>query len=165
MHRRHNHDLTSLKTELNILVQTLYARRAVKFVGHTFRHPNHQLFVLLSLPLPRRFTSLRLLGRGGVASDSAQSLHDFLSHIGVDIQPLVVGRLGVRGQSGHVFRWGEGWFWELRDGGPGWSFQKHDEDAITFRTDLLVEIFRRKPSALPRMVADVPMLPLSLDNG
>ena len=85
---------------------------------------------LFSLPLPGRLASLRSQGRGGAASDSAQASYDFLVHLGLSLQPLVAGPLGVRGQSGYVARWGEGWFWEFRDGGPGWTFDKFDDDAI-----------------------------------
>ena len=45
---------------------------------------------------------------------------------------------------GRPFRWGEGWFFEIRDGGLGWGFPKHDKAAIQFRVDLLMDIFVKK---------------------
>ena len=79
------------------------------------------------------------------------------------MQPLVTGPLGVRGNSGCVFWWGEGWFWEIRDGGLGLHFDKFDTCAVEHRTDLLLDFFRQKPSFLPQMLQDYP--PLMLDNG
>ena len=62
---------------------------------------------------------------------------------------LIAGRLRVRSQSGFVFRWGEGGFEELREGGPGWRFERDDKSAIDFRVKLLLEIFRpRRRSGL-----------------
>ena len=160
---RHNVDLHSIKFVFNICVQTFYARCVVKYVGHTFRHPDHQLSQLLSLPLPSRLALLRRSDRGGAASDSAQTTYNFLRHLGISMQPLVTGPLGVRGNSGFVCRWGEGWFWEIRDGGPGWKFDKFDTSSIEHRTDLLLTLFRKRQSPLPSILQDSP--PLALDNG
>ena len=70
----------------------------------------------------------------------------------------------VRGQSGYVFRWGEGWFEEIQDGGPGWNFERDDKSAVDSRVNLLLDIFRpRRRSGLPALmnllqlpVSDVP---------
>ena len=43
-----------------------------------------------------------------------------------------------------LFRWGEGFFDELRDGGPGWHFQKHDKSAVGLRVTMLLDLFRRR---------------------
>ncbi len=57
---------------------------------------------------------------------------EILMHVGINMGPLIAGRPNVRGHSGYVFRWGEGWFEEIRDGGPGWLFQKDDKSAVDF---------------------------------
>ena len=132
-----------MKSHFNTCVQTFFA---------CCLHPFTQL---LSLPLPSRLTSLRLTGRGGVPSDSAQASHNSLGHLGINLQPLVAGPLGVRGQSGYVCRWGEGWFWDIRDAGMGWHFDKHDTDAIFVRVELLLAIFPKCSSNLPRFLEDV----------
>ena len=158
--KRHNNDLHAIISHFNICVQSFFATCIVKFIGHTFRHAQHPLCQLLSLPLPSRLTSIRRQGRVGVASVSAQANHNFMAFLGIDMQPLVAGPLGVRGHSGYVCRWGEGWFWDMRDGGPGWIFEKHDSHAISVRVDVLLEVFRKKRSNLPQLVADSAPLPL-----
>ena len=51
------------------------------------------------------------------------------------------------------FVWGEGWFEEIRDGGPGWNFGRDDKSAVTFRVNLLLDIFRpRQRSGLPALL-------------
>ena len=76
-----------------------------------------------------------------------------MHRLGIGSGPLVAGRPEIRGQSGYVFRWGEDWFEELRDGGPGWSFQRDDKSGIAFRTNLLLDIFRfRRGSGLPPLM-------------
>ena len=75
-----------------------------------------------------------------------------LTVLGIGLGTLIAGRPDVRGQSGFVFRWGEGWFEEIRDGGPGWLFERDDESAIELRTNLLLDIFRhRRGSGLPAL--------------
>ena len=54
----------------------------------------------------------------------------------------MAGRLAVRGHSGYVFRWGEGWFEEVRDGELGWAFQKEDRPAIDSRVQILLELYK-----------------------
>ena len=76
---------------------------------------------LLSLPLAGRLDSLRQQ-RPRDPSGSAQVARQFLTSLGVQLRELVAGRPCVRGHSGYVFRWGEGWFHEIRDGGSGWDF-------------------------------------------
>ena len=93
-------------------------------------------------------------------SESAQASHSLLSNLGLNLDFLTAGPLNVRGHSGYVCRWGEGWFWELRDGGAGWSFSKNDQQAIDFRVQFLLDVFKRKTSNLPHFFADSAPLPL-----
>ena len=62
------------------------------------------------------------------------------------------GRPNVRGESGRVLRWGEGWLEEIRDT-LGWSMQKKDDVEIKRRVDLLVQIFVR-PRARSQALMD-----------
>ena len=106
---------------------------------------------LMSLPLAGRLDSLRLQ-RPRDPSGSAQSARAFLTSLGVGLRNLVAGRPGVRGHSGYVFRWGEGWFEEFRDGGPGWNFERDDKSAIDLRLNLLLDMFGvRRRSGLPAL--------------
>ena len=99
---------------------------------------------------------MRIQNRTGVASGLAQATHSLLTGLGVDLGDLVSGPLDIRGHAGYVCRWGEKWFWEFRDGGPGWDFPKHDKSAVKFRIDLLLAIFRREArSSLPSMLVDL----------
>ena len=76
-----------------------------------------------------------------------------LSSLGVQLDGLVAGRPDVRGHSGYVFRWGEGWFEEFRDGGPGWNFQRDDKSAVDVRSTLLLDIVRpRRRSGSPALM-------------
>ena len=163
--RRHNCDLDAVKDHFNVCVQTFFAQCIVKFIGHSFRHGDHPFSKLLSLPLPRRLDSLRSNGPGGVVSGLAQANFLLMSSLGFNVGPPSAGPLQVRGHSGFVRRWGEGWFWDFRDGGPGWIFDKHDQTAIDVRVQLLLEIFQRKTSRLPNMLADVVQVPLPLEDG
>ena len=83
-----------------------------------------------------------------------------LSSLGFNLDSLVAGPLHIRGHSGFVCRWGEGWHWNFRDGGPGWSFDKDDQTAIDFRVQLLLDMFQKKTSRLPNMLNDLAPLPL-----
>ena len=89
-------------------------------------------------------------------SQSAEMAWSFLNSLGINVGPLIAGRPDVRGQSGYVFRWGEAWFEEVRDSGPGWHFLKDDKSAIEFRVNLLLDIFRhRRESGLPALLDSV----------
>ena len=76
-----------------------------------------------------------------------------MSRVGVRVDDVVAGRPDVRGHSGYVFRWGEGWFEEIRDGGLGWKFERDDTSAIDNRVKLLLDLFRRSHNsfALPAL--------------
>ena len=128
-----------------------YCKCLVSYVGHCFRHSSHPISKLFSLPLAGRLTSLRLESRR-VPSVSAQMARDFLGNLGIVLDPLVAGRPNVRGHSGYVFRWGEGWFEEIRDAGPGWNILRNDKAAIEVRVKLLLDMFRfRRASGLPAL--------------
>ena len=75
-------------------------------------------------------------------SETAQAARDILRSLGIQLGALIAGRPNVRGQSGYVFRWGEGWFEEIRDAGPGWNFEREDKSAVDLRVNLLLDIFR-----------------------
>ena len=63
-------------------------------------------------------------------SDTAQAARDTLRSVGIQVGSLIAGRPNVRGQSGYVFRWGEGWLEEIQDGGPGWNFERNDKSQL-----------------------------------
>ena len=98
---------------------------------------------VLSLPVLERLTSLRLQGHREVPTDTAVSAWNHLERLGLDLGELVSGRQGSRSFSGQPFRWGQGWFFEMRDGGLSWNFDRHDALAICSRVDLLSKIFAR----------------------
>jgi len=160
-------ELQRVQSEFNICVQTFYCKCVVGYVGHCFRHSSHPISKLMSLPLAERLTSLRSQSRR-VPSQTAEMARDFLSSLGFSVGPLVAGRPDVRGQSGYVFRWGEGWFEEIRDSGPGWLFVKNDKPAVEYRVNLLLDIFRpRRGSGLPPLmdlmqvaISDEPQAPI-----
>ena len=45
---------------------------------------------------------------------------------------------------GMFFGGGKAFFEVLRDGGPGWHFQKHDKSAVSLRVTMLLDPFRRR---------------------
>ena len=143
--------LQRVQLEFNVCVQSYYCKCLVSYLGHCFRHTAHPVTKLLSLPLAGRLESLRQQRRR-VPSISALSARELLSSVGVRVDEVVAGRPDVRGHSGYVFRWGEGWFEEIRDGGLGWKFERDDTSAIDIRVNLLLDIFRRSHSfALPAL--------------
>ncbi len=80
--------------------------------------------------------------------------HRTLISLGIRVDPLIAGRPAVRGQSGYVLRWGEGWFEEIRDGGPGWRFPQENKSALDLRINLLLDIFQRRHSFVPLALVD-----------
>ena len=83
----------------------------------------------------------------------AGSCHETSDNLGIRLGALIAGRPDIRGQSGYVFRWGECWFEEVRDGGPGWSLQRDDKSALDFRVNLILDICRhRRRSGLPALM-------------
>ena len=120
LHGRDNSKgLFRIKREHSICVQEFVARTIVMWVGHCFRHCSHPISQLLSLPLDERLRTLRSRGSGSEVSQSA--LASFLTFIsvGLEVDYPIAGRPSVRGASGFAFHWGEGWFWQIRDGEVG----------------------------------------------
>ena len=145
-------ELQRVQSEFNVCVQSFYCKSLVSYIGHCFRHCDHPVSKLMSLPLAGRLRELRLNSQRD-PSGSAQVARFVLSNLGVQLEGLVAGRPDVRGHSGYVFRWGEGWFEEFRDGGPGWNFQRNDKSAVDVRSKLLLDIFRpRRRSGLPALL-------------
>ena len=64
------------------------------------------------------------------------------STVGLQVDYPAVGRPVVRGQSGFAFRWEDGWFETIRDGGVGWEFERNDEAAIMERVRILMRLYR-----------------------
>ena len=84
----------------------------------------------MSLPVAGRLAALRS-ERRRAPSDAAQAARELLSNLGIDIGDLIAGRPDVRGQTGYVFRWGEWWFEEIRDGGLGGISEKMTNPPLT----------------------------------
>ena len=93
----------------------------------------------MSLPLEGRLTALRSRQQSAV-SQSALDFWDSLQSAGVQVDPPIAGRLGVRGHSGHPFRWGEGWFEAL------WDFERDDDAEVFKRVQILMRLFERDRS-------------------
>ena len=83
-------------------------------------------------------------GIRGDVSAAASSAWQFLQNLGLNVDPPVGGRPCVRGQTGNVFRWGDGWFEPIRDGGLGWAFAKTDHSEVDARVQFLDSIFGRQ---------------------
>ena len=63
------------------------------------------------------------------------------------------GRPGIRGEAGNVFRWGEGWFVEIRDG-LGWGIPRKDKTQTDLRIQILLSLFIKERPTLPLMLQD-----------
>ena len=109
-------------------------------------HGNHPISQLLNLPLDGRLADLRVQGRRSEVSATTWSIWNVLSDLGLEVDPPVGGRPNVRGQSGCPIKWGDGWFGPIRDGGGGWSFDKHARPEIQTRVDILMQRFKRNCS-------------------
>ena len=144
-----------MRERYNACIQTYLCDSIVRYIGHTFRHIDQPICQLMSLPLQRRLTHLRLQGQRRVPSETAQTNRNFLVALGMHVGEAIAGALDVRGHAGPVFRWGEGWFWEMGELGPGWHFAKNDKAAIACRSKLLLELFRRKQGDPILAIADV----------
>ena len=142
--------LTRVQNEFNICLSTFFCKSVVSYLGHCFRHADHPITKLMSLPLQERLADLRLQGRRSVPSGTAQAHFNSLVDLGVNLGQLISGRPAIRGHSGHAIRWGKGWFEELRDGGLGWSFEKTDAAAVDTRVQFLLNLFL-PVSRLPRL--------------
>ena len=151
---RHDSTLTQIKSSFDICVLIFFTKTIVRWCGHCFRHQDHAIAQLLSLPLAER---LRLLRSRGVVSELTQSAVSFwnsLSTLGLQVDRPIGGRPAVRGQSGFAFRWGEGWFEPIRDGGVGWIFNRNDEDEIVQRANILMRLYRPARNDEPLAIQD-----------
>ena len=150
-------ELNRVQEHYRICVQTFFCHSIVQYLGLCFRHIEIPISRLLSLPLEGRLGALRSQHGRAESSDTAQAHRSILSNLGIQLGELIAGRLDVRRQTGYIFRWGSGWFSEIRDSGPGWVIPRKDKDAILVRVQLLLDIFRPR-SNLPQL-ADV-VLPI-----
>ena len=64
-----------------------------------------------------------------------------LSTVGLQDDCPVVGRPGIRGQSGFALRWVDGWFELIRDGGVRWELERNEFAAITEFVQILMPVF------------------------
>ena len=112
MHSR----LAHIKREYDIDVEYFYVQTVVNWLGHCFRHNSHPISKLLSLPLDGRLSELR--SRGVETQISLFALGSWLNlvDVGLDVEFPISD---IRGSSGYAFRWGAGWFGQIRDGCVG----------------------------------------------
>ena len=114
------------------------------WVIHCFRHCSHPITQLLSLPLDGRLRTLRSRGSASEVSNSALSAFLSFVNVGLEVDFPIAGRPSVRGESGFAFRWGEGWFGPIRDGGVGWDFDRGAEAEVDTRTHILIRLFKKQ---------------------
>ena len=94
-------------------------------------------------------------GRPDESSDRRLHGWNLLRSLGLGSEvPPSGGRPLIRGEAGHVFRWGEGWFVEVRDG-VGWGIARKENVQVEHRVDILLKLW----------LYARPQLPLMLDNG
>ena len=135
--------LQNIKGQYDICVQSFFIKTLVAWLGHCFRHPNHPITALFSLPSDGRLTELRLLSGRSLVSEASSRVSEFFSQLGVQTEPELAGPLNVRNHPGRPFRWGQGWFGAIRDGGVGWNFPKDGRDEVERRVDILLKFFGR----------------------
>ena len=117
-------------------------------------HSDLPFFSVLSLPAGSLDTT-RMQGRPGEISDSRLNGWNFLRSLGLGSEdPPSGGRPLIRGEAGHVVRWGEEWFVEVRDG-VGWGIARKDDVQVEERVAILLRLWFHKR----------PQLPLMLENG
>ena len=104
-----SHQLRDIKSRYNICVQRFFVKTIVSWVGHCFRHPNHPISSLLSLPLDGRLTELRLLSGRSLVSEASLRVSELFSQLGVMVDPERSGPLNIRTHSGRALGWGHGW--------------------------------------------------------
>ena len=95
------HDrLVSIKQAFSIDAEAFHVQVVVSWLGHCFRHPDHPISLLLSLPLDGRLTTLRSRGAETPLSNFALSSWLSFLDVGLDGDFPSSGRPGVRGASG-----------------------------------------------------------------
>ena len=109
-----------------------------------------------------RLTTLRLIGRRSAVPDSQWHLFSFLEPLGIEGNPPVGGFPEVRIHTGYVFRWGQGWFEEVRDS-VGWDIGRKDKPQIKERVDVLMRLF--KSSRITEALAALADAPLAIEDG
>ena len=92
-----SHVLRNVQNDFHVCVSSFFCKSLVKFLGHCFRHLDHPISKLLSLPLRGRLTDLRIQGRRSVPSSSAQVAFDNLLELGLEVGQLITGRPCIRG--------------------------------------------------------------------
>lgn len=159
-----SNDLLHVKSEFKICVPTIFCQRLVNRIAHIFRHPELFVHSVLSLP-DGRLDDLRSEGRPSELSASLFQGWELLRHLGLGSpDPPSAGRPGVRGESGNVFRWGEHWFAEIRDG-LGWNIPRKDSAQTDFRVQVLLKLFLQKRPQLPLMLDYGPHELLAISDG
>ena len=150
--------LMHVKCQFDICVQSFFARTIVQWCGHCFRHSDHPVTKLLSLPLDGRLSELRSRGNANTLAESAIAFWRTLSSVGLQVDFPIAGRPGVRGESGFPFRWGEGWFGPVRDGGVGWNFERNAKPEVDQRVRILIRLFQAERSHLTQPALQDSML-------
>ena len=79
-----------------------------------------------------------------------------LVDVGLNVDFLVSGRPNVRGSSGHAFRWGAGWFGQIRDGGVGWNFERNARTEVAERAQILLRLFQCNRRSRQLAIEDAP---------
>ena len=156
--------LTHIKSQFNICLPSTFCKLLVNRIAHVFRHSELPVSSVLSLP-GGRLDVLRNRGRLTELSANRRSAWEVLRMFGLGSEdPPSSGRPGIRGESGCVFRWGEGWFVEIRDG-LGWNVPRKDAAQTDRRVQILMELWMRRRPQLPFMLGDGPPVLLELENG
>ena len=100
------------------------------------------MFQFWSRSFKERSTSLGIVARKSEVSDAKKTNWFVLHSLGLSDDPPSGGFPQVRGHTGFVFRWREGWFEELRER-VGWRLERHDKPGIAVRVSFLMQLFRR----------------------
>ena len=140
-----------IKQEFKIDAEYFFVQTVVNWIGHCFRHQSHPIYLLLSLPLDGRLVELRARGAETPLSNSMLANFLALVDVGLEVEFPTSGRPAVRGASGHAFRWGAGWYGQIRDGGVGWDFDRSTESEVSERVRILLKLFQRHRA--PRVLA------------
>ena len=97
------------------------------------------MFNFLSRPLEERLTALRLTGQRAEVSESQWNAFNFFQSLGFSSTPPVGGYPQIRGHTGHVFRWGAGWFSVIGER-VGWDVDRKDKPEVAKRVGFLLQL-------------------------